>query len=97
MNTASIDRSTRTEWPSLAFCHDVDRYGVPASRYRRRLAGCECAVPCLGFRCREPGCESTDLTPWCRGAYDALPDGCDDCWNRLDQAGLLPHCSDCGM
>jgi hypothetical protein len=68
----------------------VDSYRLPASRFRRRLIGCMCRVPCLGFRCRTPGHRghptldvNAPLIPWCRGGSDELPDGCDDCFCRV--------------
>jgi hypothetical protein len=87
MHLLATETQTRsaTRWvrPELAFSLDRDNYGLWATRFRRRLPGCTCASPCLGFRCRTPGCLRTDLTPWCRGCCDDLPNGCDDCWVRL--------------
>jgi hypothetical protein len=48
-----------------------------------RMAG----QPPLGCYCRECQagmlfrCDTCDrLMPWCMGAYDNMPDSCDDCW-----------------
>jgi hypothetical protein len=80
---ASSPTSTRSLYPELCFSLDVDRYGQPASRHRRRLPGCQCSPPCLAYRCRAPGCDKADLVPWCLGCSDAHPNACDDCWARL--------------
>ena len=62
---------------------DFDAYGYFASKFRQRLPGCIHGSPCLGFMCRTPGCTRTDLTPWCLGGADELPNGCESCYARV--------------
>lgn len=87
----------------------VDIYQRPVTEPRRRLRGCRCGIPCLGFTCASSHHRGARATPWCKGcddwadAEERLPPDERDALNALKPAEraeilreiVVERCDDC--